>query len=68
MPLERRLDLARLDPEAADLDLTVGAAEELDVPLGSQRARSPVRYRRASGSSENGLGTNRSAVSSGRLR
>jgi hypothetical protein len=31
---ERRLGLARLDPEAADLDLGVVAAEELEAPVG----------------------------------
>ncbi|GGP74365.1 hypothetical protein GCM10010185_54900 [Saccharothrix coeruleofusca] len=35
---EHRLDLAQLDPEAADLDLVVGAAEELQVAL-----RAPAR-------------------------
>jgi hypothetical protein len=30
---ERRLDLAQLDSEAANLDLVVDAPEELDVPI-----------------------------------
>ena len=30
---ERRLDLAELDAEAADLDLMIDAAQELDVPI-----------------------------------
>ena len=32
------LDLAGLDPEAADLDLVVGAAEELELPVGGPAA------------------------------
>ncbi len=36
--LEHRFDLARLDPEAADLDLPIGAAEEVDRPV-----RQPAR-------------------------
>ncbi len=35
---ERRLDLAGLHPEAADLDLVVGAAQELQQPLGQPAA------------------------------
>ena len=31
---QRRLDLARLDAEAADLDLLVHPAEELELPVG----------------------------------
>src|SRR5207245_1982341 len=38
LPFECRLDLPRLDPEAADLQLPVGAPEELDVA-----ARQPAR-------------------------
>ena len=34
MPGERVLDLARLDPDAADLDLAVEAAEEVQHPVG----------------------------------
>ena len=34
MPEHRRLDLARLDPDAADLHLVVGAADELQRPVG----------------------------------
>ena len=40
---ERGLDLAELDAEAADLDLVVDAAEELELAVRRQRARSPVR-------------------------
>ena len=35
MPRQRRLDLARLDPEAADLHLRVGASEEVQHPVGA---------------------------------
>ena len=44
---QRRLDLAQLDAEAADLDLVVGAAEELELAVARASApRSPVRYSR----------------------
>ena len=46
------LDLARLDPEAADLDLVVGPAEELQHAVGAPAARSPVRYIRLPGGPE----------------
>jgi len=39
-----RLDLAQLDPDAPDLHLVVGPAEEREVPVRSQRTTSPVRY------------------------
>ena len=67
MPQQRGLDLAGLDAEAADLDLLVDAAEELDRAVG-QPARAvagavdPRRRRPANGSA-----TKRSAVSSGRF-
>jgi hypothetical protein len=38
------------------------------VPSAFHRIRSPVRYSRAPGSTPNGSGTNRSAVSAGRPR
>ena len=42
---QRRLDLAQLDPEPADLDLEIGAAQVHQTgPSASQRTRSPVRY------------------------
>ncbi len=41
MPQQRRLDLARLDPEAADLDLRVGAAR--GTPSTRRRASAPDR-------------------------
>ena len=43
MAATMRFDLAELDPEAADLDLMVVPPEELDVAVGRQRARSPLR-------------------------
>ncbi len=66
---ERGLDLPQLDAEAPHLHLVVDAAEEVEhaVPAASA-ARSPVRYSRAPGRAENGSGTKRSAVSSGRSR
>ncbi len=42
-PRQPRLDLAKLDAEAADLHLMIDAAQELDVSVGPKRARSPVR-------------------------
>ena len=64
---EPRFDLAKLDPEPADLHLEIIAAEKLDRPVGAEPAKiagpvkplSPVT---------NGLAMNCSAVSSGRLR
>ena len=44
---QRRLDLARLDAEAAHLHLLVGAAEILQLPVRPPRARSPLRYIRS---------------------
>src|SRR5213592_1942513 len=35
---ERALDLADLDPKAADLDLGIAAAEELELPIGQPAA------------------------------
>ena len=35
MPRQRRLDLTRLDPEAADLQLRVGTPEEVQHPVGA---------------------------------
>ena len=65
---QRRLDLARLDAEAAHLDLGVDAAQELQLPVGQPahpvaRAVQPRPRLRP-----NGSGTKRSAVSSGRPR
>ena len=50
---EDGFDLAEFDAEAADLDLVVGPAEELErARRRVQRARSPVRYIRAPGRAE----------------
>jgi len=38
---EPRLDLAELDPEAADLDLEIVAAEIFDGPVGPKAAEVP---------------------------
>ena len=66
--VQRRLDLAGLDAEAADLDLVVGAAQVLEpCRRAVQRARSPVRYIRLPGA-PNGSATNRAAVRPGRPR
>src|SRR6185503_13630801 len=51
------LDFAEFDAVAADLDLFVGAAEILQLSVGAQRTRSPVRYIRAPGP-PNGQATN----------
>ena len=80
---ERRLDLAQLDAEAADLHLVVDAAQELDVAVGqvARQVAGPVEPGagcrvpgRVSRSARDPLpasrrvGMNFSAVSSGRLR
>ena len=43
VPRQRGLDLAELDPEAANLDLAIDPAQVLEFPSGRHRARSPVR-------------------------
>ena len=63
---EGGLDLARLDPEAADLDLLVPTAEELDRAVGAAPHDVAGAVRRAPAVPSNGSGTKRSAVSSGR--
>ena len=62
MPRQHRLDLARLDAEAAQLHLLIARPRNSSVPSARQRARSPVRYIRLPGA-PNGSATNRSAVS-----
>ena len=63
------LDLTELDAVTAHLDLVVDPTEELERRRRrSSRHTSPVRYMRAPGAPANGSGTNRSAVSSGRLQ
>ena len=65
---QHRLDLARLDPEPADLDLVIGPPGEHQLPRPAVHlARSPVRYIR-SPPAPNGHATNRSAVSPARPR
>ncbi len=68
MRLEGGLDLAQLDAEAADLDLEVAAAQELDVAVGqvARQVAGPVE----AGRRAPGTGRRRSArrVSSGRSR
>ena len=62
---QRRLDLAELDAEAADLHLVVGAAEVLQVAVGA--ASGPGRRCGTSGpGAPNGSATNRAAVRPGR--
>ena len=65
---QHRLDLARLDPEPADLHLVISPARRTPAtPPAVHRARSPVRYIR-SPPAPNGHATNRSPVSPGRPR
>ena len=63
-----RLDLAQLDPEAADLHLLVVAAQVLERPVraASAQVARPVQPRARL--APNGSATKRSAVSSGRSR
>ena len=71
IPAQRRLDLARLDAEPAQLHLRVGAPQKLQHPVARHRARSPVRYIRlpeAPCTQPCGSATNRSAVSPARFR
>ena len=63
---ERRLDLAQLDAEAADLDLVVDAAEELDRAVAAvAHAVAGAVEPRAGHRRRTDRGTKRSAVSSG---
>ena len=64
---ERRLDLAELDAEAADLDLVVDAAEELDGPVRAIAGEVAGAIEPLAGLAE-GVWTKRSAVRSGRPR
>ena len=57
---QRRLDFRGLDAVAANLDLIVDPAQELQRPVGAPRARSPVRNNRTSGFLLKGCGTKRS--------
>ncbi len=64
---QRGLDLAELDPEAADLDLVVGAAEELQLAVGAPAHEVAGAVHPRPGP-PNGSATNRSAVRPGRPR
>ena len=64
---QNRLDLARLDPVAAQLHLLIGPPHKLQHAVARQRARSPLRYIRLP-RAPYGSATNRSAVSPRRPR
>ena len=69
MAAQHGFDFARLDTEAAHLDLLIVAAHEFDVAVPIEAGRSPVRYSTRSASPvAYGFGTKRSALSSGRFR
>ena len=59
------LDLARLDPEPADLDLVIGPAQVLQLPVGGSTGPGP-RSGTSAPPRPNGHATNRSAVSPAR--
>ena len=65
MPNQRRLDLARLDPEPAHLHLRIRTPKELQHPVAAPARKVPVRYIRLP-ATPNGSATNRSAVSPAR--
>ena len=56
---ERRLDLAQLDAEAADLDLVVDAAEELEVAVGQPPAEVAGAVQARTGSADERIGDER---------
>ena len=64
----RRFHFPHLNPESADFHLVVHPARYSSVPSGRHFTPSPVLYIRAAGSTANGSGPNRAAVSFGRLR
>ena len=64
---QRGFDLAQLDAHAAELDLLIGASEELEHPVGPHPAQIPGAID-ATGMPGNGFGTKRSAVSAGWCR
>ena len=68
MGRERRLDLPQLDPVAADLDLVVGAAEELEAAVRQQAGAVAGAVQPRSGEGGERIGDERSAVRSGRPR
>ncbi len=63
---DRRSDLAEFDAKAADLDLLIGPADELEVTV-SVAPRQVTRAVEPATGGVNGSATNRSAVSTGRL-
>jgi len=54
VPQQHRLDFAEFNAEPAQLDLVVGAADELKVAVRQPATRSPVRYTFAFRSSRRG--------------
>ena len=62
------LDLAELDPEPADLDLVIGPAQVLQLPVRRSTGPGPRSGTSAAPAGPNGHATNRSAVSPGRPR
>jgi hypothetical protein len=67
MGAQHGLDFAGLDAQAAQLDLMIDAAEELDVAVGAVAREVAGAVERACGSSENGSAMNFSALRSGSL-
>jgi hypothetical protein len=65
---QRGLDLARLDAEAADLHLLVGAPQVLQLAVRAPPRQVAAAVEPRPGLAEKGSGTKRSAVSSGRFR
>ena len=65
---QRRLHLAQLHAEAADLHLAIAPAQELQPAVGAASARDPRCGTAGRRALANGSGTKRSAVSAGRPR
>ena len=63
---QHRLDLARLDPEPADLHLLIGPAREHQLPVRGSTGPDPRSGTSAPRPAPNGHATNRSAVSPAR--
>ena len=63
-----RLDLTGLDPEPADLHLSIGATEELDNPVHPIPAEIACAIEASSRNPPNRSGINRSAVNSVRFQ
>ena len=68
VPRQYRFDLAELDAEAPHLDLEVVASQVHQAAVGEPSRQITGAIQARTGRSENGSGTKRSAVSSGRLR